>query len=284
MKSLIRGRIVLACLVANLLSGSAPARAVSLEEVKHERPAAVASLPEIARVGAEGDTILILRGSLTPKRAGQIEKLVRAIHREVKRRFLGKQDRSGLRPVDVCVFESTRSYRRFVSEILGADHDQSDLGFYSPYRRLVAANLERGLRTLRHEMVHPLLEDDARWLFPHWMMEGLASLFDRVERTRKKFRFLPDHRLADVRAAIKSGTLPSLDQLAASDDRDVYGTNYRLYYGMGRYLLMYLDQKGKLDPFILALRKAERKKGWQVKVLSRFVDYPEFLTWIDTLK
>jgi len=277
-------RVVHLVIVTVLLSFGLEALAVSLEEVKHERPPAVASLPEFARVGAQGDTILILRGRIPKKRAKRIEKLVRAIHREVKRRFLGKQDKSGLRPVELCLFESTRAYRRFVTEILGADHDQSDLGFYLPYRRLVAANLERGLRTLRHEMVHPMLEDDARWLFPHWMMEGLASLFDRVERTRKGFRFLTDHRLADVRAAIAAKTLPTLEQLAASDDRDVYGSNFRLYYGMGRYLLMYLDRKGELDKFVLAVRKAERKKGWQVKALRQFIDTKKFRVWIDSLK
>lgn len=261
------------------LAWSSPLGAVSLEEVKHERASSVTELPEFARIGNTGDTILILRGHLSAKRAKAMASLARAIHRDVKLRFLSAADRSGRRPVDVCLFQATRAYRTFVTEVMGPDHDQSDLGFYVPYRRMVVANLERGLKTLRHEIVHPLLEDDTGTL-PHWATEGLASLYDSVDRTKKGIRFRLDHRMADVRRALAAGTLPGPAELARSDDRDVYGPAHQTYYGLGRALLLYLDRQGKLARFVRALRSQERKPGWQTAVLKRHVDWPKFIRWL----
>jgi len=256
--------------------------AVSLEEVKHERHRSVEALPELARIGAAGDTIFILRGRLSKNRAKQIERITRQVHRDVKRRFPGDRDKAGLRPVDVCVFATSKLYRKFAKEVMGSDEYGADRGFFVPYRRLVVADLGRGVGGLRHELVHALLRDEFGSL-PDWLDEGLAALYVTAKWTKKGYRFQVNFRLRQLRAARGAGRLPDLEKLAASDDREVYGKNYEAYYALSRYLLLYLERQGRLGKFFEKIRSAPRSKEGQLKVLRQFVDYDAFLKWADGL-
>ena len=257
--------------------------AVSLEEVKHERHPRVQALPELARIGAAGDTIFILRGHLSKNRKMQIESIVRAVHRDVKRRFLPNRDKTGLRPVDVCVFASSEAYRRFAKEVMGTDEYGADRGFFVPYRRLIVVDLGRGVGGFRHELVHVLLRDEFSSL-PDWLDEGMAALYVTAKWTKKGYRFLVNFRLRQLRAARAAGRLPDLAKLAASDDRDVYGANYEAYYALARYLLLYLDRRGQLEKFFTRIRSAPRSEAGQLKVLQQFIDYDAFLKWTDELE
>jgi hypothetical protein len=259
-----------------------PVLAVSLEEVKHERHRSVEALPGLARIGAAKDTILILRGHLSKNRARQIERIARRVHQDVKRRFPGKRDKTGLRPVDVCLFASTEPYRKFAKEVMSTDEYNTDRGFFVPYRRLIAVDLGRGVGGLRHELVHALLRDEFGTL-PDWLDEGLAALYVTAKWTKKGYRFLVNFRLRQLRAARAAGRLPDLAKLAASDDRDVYGANYEAYYALSRYLLLYLERRGRLEKFFTKLRSAPRSKKGQLKVLEQFIDYDAFLKWTDGL-
>jgi hypothetical protein len=259
------------------------ASAVSLEEVKQERLPAVVALPEFSRVGKAGDTVFVLRGQLRESTEKRVHNLVRAVQRDVRRRFLAGKDKSGLRPVDVCVFDSAQAYRRFSAEVLGDDHDPTDRGFYVPYRRILAVDISRGDGPLRHELVHPLLADDPGAL-PYWMDEGIAMLYASALRSKRGFRFRVDHRLGYVSSAKKAGRLPWLAELAASDDRDVYGARYRAYYGLGQYLLLYLDRRGRLEKFVKAMRGGPSSAERQLKVLKKFVSRKKFLSWVERLE
>jgi len=267
-------------ILALLCTAAGPVFAVSLEEVKHERHPSVQALPEIAKVGAAGDTIFVLRGRLSKDRAGRIERIARQVHRDVKRRFLSGREKTGLRPVDVCVFESSKAYRKFAKEVMGSDGYSADRGFFVPYRRLVVVDLGRGVGGLRHELVHALLRDEFGTL-PDWLDEGMAALYVTAEWTKKGYRFQVNFRLGQLRAARAAGSLPDLEKLAASDDRDVYGENYQAYYALARCLLLYLDRQGRLEEFFSKIRFAPRSKDGQLKVLKQFVDYDAFLKWAD---
>jgi len=257
--------------------------AVSLEEVKHERHSAVAGMPEFGRVGKAGQSILILRGHLSKTRAKQMQKLASSLHRDVSRRFLKGRDKSGLRPVDVCLFSSTEAYRKFVSDVIGDDTFHDDLGFYVPYRRLVVADIERNLGSLRHELVHVLLRDDLGSV-PYWLDEGIASLYVSVKPTKKRLRFVVNYRLNQLRAARAAGRLPDLKKLASSNDRDVYGSNHQAYYSLAQYLLLYLERQGKLEKFVRRLLSKPASPKWQLAVLTQYIDYKKFLAWTEKLK
>ena len=243
----------------------------------------VDALPVIARIQEKDGTRFVLRGRLGRKRAARMARLAQAMVRDVSRRFLQQRDGSKRAPVDVCLFATTRAYRAFVQGVYGDDAEHSELGFYSPSRRLVVANLGRSAGNLRHELVHPLLGDDFDDL-PAWLNEGLGALYGSARRTRSGFRFLVNYRLRHLQAARRAGRLPSLDELAASTEREVYGDDAGTYYALARYLLLYLEREGKLDTFVRTLRAKPVTTAWQRTVLRRFVDQQAFLVWTGKLR
>ena len=248
-----------------------------------ERHPRVSKEPVLARIEEEGQTPIVMRGKIEKKRAKQMEQLARAVQRDVTRRFLSDKDKSGLPPVDLCLFASTRSYREFVEEIFGKGYDVSDWGFYVPRRRLVVANIGASRGNLRHELTHALLGDDFPDM-PDWLNEGLGSLYGSAVRTKKGFRFLVNYRLRHLRQKLKAGLLPDLDELANSTRQDVYGLNSLAYYALSRYLLLYLDHKGKLEEFVRKLRKGPLTPGRQLKLLEEYVDYDAFIKWTKKLR
>jgi hypothetical protein len=248
-----------------------------------ERHPRVSKEPELARIEEEGQTRIILRGVLGKKRARRMEHLARAVQRDISRRFLTEKDKSGLPPVDLCLFASTRSYRAFVDDVFGKDYDSSDWGFYVPRRRLVVANIGASRGNLRHELTHALLDDDFPDI-PAWLNEGLGSLYGSAVRTKKGFKFLVNYRLRHLRQALKAGLLPDLDELANSTRQDVYGLNSLAYYALSRYVLLYLDRRGKLEEFVQKLRQGPLTPGRQLKILKEYVDYDAFIKWTKKLR
>lgn len=251
--------------------------------VAGERHPRVSKEPVLARIEEEGQTPIVLRGKIEKKRAKQMEQLARAVQRHVIRRFLSDKDKSGFAPVDLCLFGSTRSYRAFVTEIFGEGYDVSDWGFYVPGRRLVVANIGASRGNLRHELTHALLDDDFPDI-PDWLNEGLGSLYGSAVRTKKGFRFLVNYRLRHLRKKLKAGLLPDLEELANSTRQDVYGLNSLAYYAVSRYVLLYLDRRGKLEEFVRKLRKEPITPGRQLKLLEEYVDYDAFLKWTKKLR
>lgn len=243
----------------------------------------VDALPVIARIQEKDGTRFVLRGRLGKRRAARMTRLAQAVVRDVSRRFLQQRDRSKRAPVDVCLFATTRAYRAFVRGVYGDDAEHSELGFYSPSRRLVVANLARSAGNLRHELLHPLLGDDFEDL-PAWLNEGFGSLYGSAARTRTGFRFLVNYRLRHLKAARRAGRLPGLDELAASTHEEVYGEDAGTYYALARYLLLYLERKGKLEEFVRVLRSKPMTTAWQRNVLHRFVDQQAFLAWTGKLR
>lgn len=248
-----------------------------------ERHPRVEKEPVLARIEEEGQTRIIMRGTIGKKRAKRMEQLARAVQRDVSRRFLDDKDKSGLPPVDLCLFASTRSYKAFVAEVFGEDYDSSDWGFYVPRRRLVLANIGASRGNLRHELTHALLDDGFPDI-PAWLNEGLGSLYGSAVGTKKGFRFLVNYRLRHLRKALKAGLLPDLDELANSTRQDVYGLNSLAYYSVSRYVLLYLDHKGKLEEFVGKLRKGNLTPGRQLKILKEYIDYDAFIKWTKKLR
>ncbi len=268
--------------LAVLAMSTGPANGVSLEEERHETPPAVDDLPVLGRVGQGTQPRLVIRGALASKRAERVVGLVRAVHEDVLGRF-GAPDASGRRAIQVCLFATTATYEAFVESVFGPETFEDDLGFFSPYRRLVGVDLQRrGEGVLRHELVHAL-QIDHRGKLPYWVEEGLAGLYVDAERTEAGFAFKAGHRLDQLRRLRKDGRLPTFAELTASDDRQVYGRRWRGYYALGRYVLLYLERQKKLTAFCRALRKGERTPVRQRRLLERALDPKAFWKWVDGL-
>ena len=239
---------------------------------------AVAALPIIGELS--GPTPVVLRGHVEPARALVLLDQARSVHADVTRRFLAKSDRVSP-PVQVCVFEDA-SYFAFVREVFGAG-PHSPLGFYRADARVVVVNLARGVGNLRHELVHPLLGDDFPGI-PAWLNEGLGALYGsaRVERTR--VTFLVNYRLRDLQRSIRQGTLPDLAGLTGSTSREVHGEQAAVYYAMSRYLLLYLERRGRLEAVYRGAREVGGERQAVLALVTEAVDYDAFVEWARRLR
>ncbi len=242
----------------------------------------VDGLPAFATLAPPKSPRFVLRGTQPRARAAQLAALARAVQADVARRFLTGADLTARAPVDVCLFETAAEYAAFSSRLLGGRPPPSDLGFFDPALRVVVANVGRSVGNLRHELAHAVLHDD--WpQVPSWLTEGVGSLYGTAALQKDgTFRFLVNYRLAHLLAARRDGTLPDLAQLAAATPDEVYGPRVMAFYGLARYLLMYLDGRGALGAFLKEYRGAGSVKARR-EALVRHVDWAAFLRWADGL-
>ncbi len=276
--------------LAAFSAGVAAAPGAGWAQDARQHPA-IAALPEIVHID-DGPTEIVVRGDLSPRRAKRMAQLARAVYGDVNRRFVASEGDPERGPVVVCLFDSNRSYRDFVGAVFG-DGDHSSMGFYSPSKRIVVANLARSVGNLRHELVHPLVGDDFPGI-PAWLNEGLGSLYGTAKRTRGKaraggrqrasFRFLVNYRLRDLHAADRRGELPTLGDLAQSSHREVRGARAMTYYATARYVLLYLDRRGQLENLYREMKAEPLTAARQRAILDKYVDYDEFLAWARRLR
>jgi hypothetical protein len=239
---------------------------------------AIAELPELATI-AHGRARVTVRGDLSRARAKQAVQLVDAVIADVERRFTQPAEHADA-PVVLCLLGDDASYR----DVAGTLGDiPSAWGFYRPDRRVAIANFGQSIGNLRHELVHPLLGDDFPAI-PAWLNEGIAALYGTSRPTRRGFEFLVNYRLRDLQRALARGDLPTIGELAESTDADVRGPRAAVYYAMSRYVLLYLDRRGKLEEAYAALRAASGDVAKQRAILERFVDERAFGTWARSLR
>lgn len=241
----------------------------------------VDTLPVVGRLEAPGATRVTIRGVLSKSRAKTLVALAAAVQADVTRRFLTPVDKSGLEPVELCLFERSADYDAFVATLLEGARSPSPLGFFDPRLRVVVANVGLSIGNLRHELAHALLHDDFPDI-PSWLTEGVGALYGTAALEQGGFRFLPNYRLRHLRAARKAGTLPTLSQLARSTADDVYGERVMEYYALARYTLLYLDVHGTLRATFDALRGAQTA-GDRERIVLAAVEASAFFTWTDGL-
>jgi hypothetical protein len=239
---------------------------------------AVESLPEIARI-EKNRVVVIVRGEVDGKARRAQALLVEQVVADVERRFLATSGAKH-RPFTLALFDRPARYREVAREFGPLP---SDWGFYMPGVRIALANIGASIGNLRHELVHPLIDDDFAEI-PAWLSEGLGALYGTARWNRNRFEFLVNYRLKDLKRALNAGTLPTLAELAASTDEDVRVKDPPTYYAYGRYVLLYLDRNGTLSKFYAEMRGARGDVGAQTEVLERFVDERAFRTWAKRLR
>jgi hypothetical protein len=147
------------------------------------------------------------------------------------------------KPVLILLFANEKSYRDHAARWLGDE----DVPFYGYFRGdgVMLMNISTGGGTLVHEIVHALLRPDFPRC-PQWINEGMGSLYEQCQL--RPLRGLPNWRLPALQEAIREKKLRSLVELIA--DEDFYGEPHRgMNYAQARYLLMYLQELGKLQEF-----------------------------------
>ena len=246
-------------------------------ETERERvDAMVGGLPELATI-ERGRAHVVVRGPIARGKQREVVAVADQVITDVARRFIGKGDANPA--IQLCLLPTDAQYREAVT---GAFDDfPSAWGFYRPDMRVAIANLGASIGNLRHELVHPLIGDDFPRI-PAWLNEGIAALYGTARWNGKRFDFLVNYRLRDVQRAIEDGTLPTLAELAASTDADVRGERAMTYYGMSRYVLLFVDQQGKLTELYAELRDAKRAD--HAKILAGYVDEAKFVAWAKKLR
>ncbi len=236
----------------------------------------VNALPEIATV-KKGRVTVVVRGAIARAKQREMVQLVEQIITDTTARFgIAKGDPHPA--VTLCLFEDAASYAR----VAGAFGPlPSDWGFYLPAHRIAFANIGVSVGNLRHELAHPMVDDDYRKI-PAWLGEGVGSLYGTARWKRDRFEFLVNYRLRDVQKAIRDNKLPTFAELAGSTSREVHGNEGMIYYGMARYVLLFAERQGKLEKLYAELRDADKKD--HATVLAKHVDERAFLAWVKKLR
>jgi hypothetical protein len=100
--------------------------------------------------------------------------------------------------------------------------------------------------------------------------EGLGSLFEQSADRAGHIVGLTNWRLAGLQAAITKRRLGSLESLAHTSSDAFYDDPRGTHYAAARYLMLYLQEQGKLVGFVGALHTELDKdpSGWTTLVAA----------------
>jgi hypothetical protein len=158
------------------------------------------------------------------------------------------------RILDVYLFGEPASYAEGTRALTG-EEPTTPYGFYSSSNDALIMDISTGGGTLVHEIVHPYVEADFP-AAPAWLNEGLGSLFEQSGERDGHIVGFTNWRLAGLQRAIAKGGLTRIAELAAMDDTEFYAEEQGTNYAQARYLLYYLQEKGRLREFYTAFRAA----------------------------
>jgi tetratricopeptide (TPR) repeat protein len=112
--------------------------------------------------------------------------------------------------------------------------------------------------TCRHEFTHALhfADIEARaQLHPIWVLEGLATLYETAEFQHGRLLPMPNDRLNALKFFLARDRLHPLRKLLTVD-QEGFMEDPAVFYAMSRYLMMYLEENGKLREWYLAYTAA----------------------------
>ena len=149
------------------------------------------------------------------------------------------------RVLEVWLFKNRQSFFKGAKKFFD-DNPETPYGYYSPDDNALIMNAS-GLGTLSHELVHPYMEANFPDV-PSWFNEGLASLYERPSEKKGHIWGLPNWRLPNLKKEITAETLPGLAKLLGTSRDEFYNAEFDAY-AYARYLLLYLQEQGKLTEF-----------------------------------
>lgn len=162
----------------------------------------------------------------------------------------GRFSKKPARAISVYLFPDSRSYEAFCTQKFDAPCIAA-FGFYTPGERYMVMNAGRGLGTLTHELVHPLVEADFPDA-PTWINEGIASVFEQPQIPRPgEIHGGKNWRHPRLVRALRSAERDEarLDALFGMPDETFRGDKEDLHYATARYVCQWLDERGALWPF-----------------------------------
>lgn len=170
---------------------------------------------------------------------GRVVELIRQVHGSARTFFGDRVPTLTDEPWLVVVWPDKASYRRFGRRHL--DAAVPDLGFADPKARLIAIDHGPGEGTLAHELMHPVLSR----VFPRappWLTEALPALYEHKSFT--PLSFFRNWRARHVRREV------SLPELFGASLAAVRAEDHRHLVGLGRHLLVFLHERGRLVDYV----------------------------------
>jgi hypothetical protein len=188
--------------------------------------------------------------------------------------------------IEIWLFRNEKTYRKGAKTYFG-DEPETPYGYYSSEHEAMVMNIGPGAGTLVHEVVHPYIEAN----FPDgpaWFNEGLASLYERPIEKKGHIWGLPNWRLPNLKKQIQDKSLPDMTRLLSTTPNQFYEADYDSY-AYARYLLLYLQEEGKLTEFyekFVADKKDLTGKTALEAVLGEKLDTfePRWRRWAVALK
>jgi hypothetical protein len=269
--SSFRGLMVVACALLHACGPGAPAGDPHRAHVRRLRH----------RLGAELTVVdarpFAVIGNAAPQRVREVARdVVATTVRLLKQDFFDRDAAT----TNVWILRDARTYRATARRLFHQD-PSTPYGFYRPDRRTMVMNLDTGLGTLVHELVHPFMERNLPGC-PPWFNEGFASLFERSDVRDEHLVGLINWRLPGLKQEIAWGTLPSFAELMQLPDERFYRNARGDNYAQARYLLYYLQERGLLRIYLWELRKNLARDPTGLATLQRVLGEPDLAQWETT--
>ncbi len=226
---------------------------------------------------------------------GVVDSTISIFGAAIQRQLFTKKPRT--KPVKVYLFKDYKSYL-YYNHKLFEEKPGTPYGFYSRSKNALVMNIGTGGGTLLHEMVHAMAEADYPDI-PAWLNEGLGSLFEASHRTaRGRVIGVTNWRLRGLKKALnkkktsrgeEKGATPLSLLLTMKDQAFYSGTYSETNYATARYLMQWLQGKGKLETFYRNVR--DRKDHDGIAALRAVLDNSslkdiekEYFSWARDLK
>jgi hypothetical protein len=171
-------------------------------------------------------------------------------------------------PVLILLFETREPYERLAKQWFG-DDEVPHFGFFRRSENAMLMNVGTGTGTLVHELVHALIAPDFPRV-PDWFNEGMASLYEQSSFERGTIVGHENWRLPGLQKAIRAGSLRPLKDLL-EDEHFYDAANVGINYAQARYLLMYLQEKGRLEDYYVRFRSRAEDDPTGLKTLEELV-------------
>ena len=205
--------------------------------------------------------------------------------RLLKRDFFDKEPHQ---PLVIYLFDGEESYRKHAKKFFD-DDPETPFGYYSSTDGALIMNIARGGGTLVHEIVHPFMEADFPKC-PAWYNEGLGSLFEACRERNGHIEGTVNWRLPVLKKGIRKGQLVPLKKLLATTSDEFYADPGGMHYAEARYLLHYVQSRGKLRAFHKQFKAHAATDPTGSQTLCRVVGFEsvaelqaDWLMWIEKL-
>jgi hypothetical protein len=186
--------------------------------------------------------------------------------------------------ITIYLLGDKKTYEQVARAVLREPPD-TPFGFFSESQHCMVMNIATGGGTLVHEIVHALMTPNFPDC-PTWFNEGLASLYEQCGQRGEKIVGFTNWRLPGLQRAIRAKKIPTFEHLTSTTTAQFYGDDDSgLYYAQARYLLYYLQQKGKLRTYYQRFAADVRTDPTGYETLREILDQDDMkkfqLEWQD---